>query len=109
MQTVPLGKPFNRRDLLLTDTAHLGDARSAAIAVDQDRAGAALALSAAVLGAGQIKLIAQDAEQAGVCVCIDGARASIYVQVRNRAMPKPRHYRGGAEKLGGHLRKRRPL
>ena len=34
-----------------------------ALAVDQHRAGAALALAAAVLGAGQLQVFAQDVEQ----------------------------------------------
>jgi hypothetical protein len=58
MQMVALGKAFNRRDLLLTDSAYRGDAGPAGTAIDQDRTGATLSFSTAVLASCQIKLIA---------------------------------------------------
>jgi hypothetical protein len=78
MQMVTLGKAFNGRDLLLTNSAYRGDARPAGTAIDQDRTGAALCFSAPVLAPRQIKLIAQDAEQTAVRVCINGAGTSIH-------------------------------
>jgi hypothetical protein len=62
MQMVALGKAFNRRDLLLTDSAYRCDAGPAGTPIDQDGTGAALSFSAPVLASRQIKLIAQDAE-----------------------------------------------
>jgi len=59
---VTLGKAFNGRDLLLTNSAYRGDARPAGTAIDQDRTSAALSFSAPVLAPRQIKLIAQDAD-----------------------------------------------
>jgi hypothetical protein len=88
MQTVTLGEAFNRRDSLLTDGSHRRDARSAGTSIDQDRAGAALAFSAAVLASRQIKLIAQHAEQTDVRTCVNGAGASIYIQIRNLSHAK---------------------
>ncbi len=46
---VTLGKAFNGRDLLLTNSAYRGDARPAGTAIDQDRTGAALSFSAPYL------------------------------------------------------------
>ena len=46
-----------------TADRHWNQAGTGSAAVEQDRAGSALALAAAVLGSGQIEPIAQDREQ----------------------------------------------
>jgi hypothetical protein len=79
MQTVTLGESFNRYDWFLTDGTHRCNARSARISIDQDRTGAALAFSAAVLASRQIKLITQNCEETGARICINGAGDSVHV------------------------------
>jgi hypothetical protein len=66
MQAVALSKAFNCGDLLLGDIAYTSDARSTGLAVDQDSAGSALAFAAAVLAPGQVEMVAQDEQQAGI-------------------------------------------
>ena len=55
------------------DAADLGDAGAGDLAVDDDRAGAALALGAAHLGAGHVQLVAQHVGQEGIRVGDDFA------------------------------------
>jgi hypothetical protein len=43
-----------------------------------------LALSAAILASGQIELLAQHAEQAGLRVCINRVRLSVYGETNRR-------------------------
>src|SRR5581483_9566029 len=70
------------------DGAHLfafdrADARRAGadrLAVEQDGAGAAAAFAAAVLTAGEVQIVAQDAQQAPVGVGFDGPFAAVDVQ-----------------------------
>src|SRR5262249_37256125 len=57
------GKAFNRGDGAAFDLSREGQAGQHALAVDMDGAGAALALIAALLGAGQRKVLAQGIEQ----------------------------------------------
>ena len=47
------------------------------LAVEQDGAGPALALAAAVLGPGQTEVVAQDAEQAALGVRLDGRSGAV--------------------------------
>jgi hypothetical protein len=63
MQTIAVGDAFNGCDLLACHTGDGGDARAVWNAIDQNRAGSALALTASVLGAGEIQLIPQNEEQ----------------------------------------------
>jgi len=77
------------------DLAFLGrdgqvEAGHGAAAVDQDRAGSALSLVAAFLGAGQVESLAQDVEQGGAVV--DGQRVLLAVDVQG----------DGAGRRGGH-------
>ena len=57
-------QPLDRRDRRALDLAHRHQARVDHRAVDQHRARAALALAAALLGAGQAQVLAQHVEQA---------------------------------------------
>ena len=66
-------QPFDGDDALAGHRAHLGDARFGRLPLHQHRAGGALALAAAVLGAGQVEIVAQDAEQRTVRIGIDFA------------------------------------
>ena len=65
MQLAGLAQAFDGRDLVAL--VHDGEAEAAihAAAVDVDRAGAALAVVAALLGAGELKAIAQGVEERG--------------------------------------------
>ena len=49
----------------------------AGCAVDQHRAGAATALAAAVLGAGQAEVVAQHAEQRPIAIGVDADRLAV--------------------------------
>ena len=77
MELFAVGEAFNRRDLLLRNRSDPGDARSLRFSVNQDGAGAALALAAAVLASRQIKMIAQDGKKAGLRVGINRVGTSI--------------------------------
>ena len=57
-------EPFDRGDLFAGAVAHLCDARSGSLAVDDDRAGPAAAFAAAVLASAQAQVVPQDAQQA---------------------------------------------
>src|ERR1700681_1317134 len=78
MKLFASGQAFNRRDLFPRNRSDLGDARSLRLSVNQDGASAALPLSAAVFAPGQIKLLAQNTEQAGLRFCINCVRSSVY-------------------------------
>jgi hypothetical protein len=71
MQLIAAGESFNGCNLLRGNGDDLGDAGPLCFSVDQDGAGAALAFSASVLASGQIELLAQSTEQAGLRVGID--------------------------------------
>ena len=64
-RAVRLGEAFDGGDLLALDARGERQARQHAAAVDQHRAGAALAMVAALLGAGQADVLAQRVEQRG--------------------------------------------
>jgi hypothetical protein len=59
-------KSFDGRNRFFTDHADIRDARMSRISVNQHRARAALTFAAAILAAGQIELIAQNAQQGSV-------------------------------------------
>ena len=58
----------------------LRDARAVGCAVDQHRAGGALAFAAAVLGSGEVEIVAQDAEQGAIRIGIDPPFGPIDIQ-----------------------------
>jgi len=74
------GQPFDGLDLLRPDHAHRGTTGARRAALDQDRAGAAAALAAAVLAAGQAQVVAQHAQQRAVGVGLDGLPGPVDVQ-----------------------------
>jgi len=79
MQAVALGEAFNRSDLFLGDIGDTRDAGATGLAIDQDGASAALAFAAAVLAPGQIEMVAQHEEQAGVGIRVGGIDAPVDV------------------------------
>src|SRR5207253_6162616 len=68
MQAVGLGKAFDGCDLAPYDGAYALYAGPLRPAVDQNRARAALPFATAILGSGQVELIAEDAQKCGVGV-----------------------------------------
>ena len=60
--------------------AHAGDAGAGRLAVEQHRAGAAAAFPAAVLAAGQVEVVAQDAEQRALRVGVQGTPRAVDVE-----------------------------
>ena len=65
----------------------LREARAHGLAVDEHGAGAALALAAAVLGAGQVELVAQNAKQALRRVGLDAATTAVDQQLEGCHVP----------------------
>src|SRR5262249_42796157 len=80
MQLAALFQSFDGGDLLAFALAEGGGTRPGRPAVDDDRAGPAAALAAAVFAPGQIQLIAQDAEQAPSRVGLGAVPGSVDVQ-----------------------------
>jgi hypothetical protein len=81
MQAVTLGQAFNRGDVFLPYGAYLCDARLARISIDQNGASAALAFPATILTPGEVELLAQHREQAGLPVRVNFISLSVYIQL----------------------------
>jgi hypothetical protein len=81
MQAVALGEAFNGGNLPLRNIADPRDAGPARLAIDQNGTGAALAFAAAILAAGQIEMVAQHEQQAGVGIRVNGVGTSVDVQL----------------------------
>ena len=77
MQLVGRADRLDRRDRLAGDGADARDARPGRLAVDEDGAGAALALAASEFAAGEIELVAQDGQEAVVGLALHLVRASV--------------------------------
>src|SRR5262249_32049708 len=78
------------RDLFSGGGAQRRDAASDGRAIEQHGAGAALAFAAAVLGAGEIKLIAQNKQEASVGGGFDGEARPVDLELnvlRHRTPP----------------------
>ena len=82
MQVVANGEAFDRSDLVIPDEADLRAARTLGDSIDEDGAGAALAFAAAVLGAGEVELVAQDGEQGPLRFSINFADGAVYFYLR---------------------------
>src|SRR5262249_45285387 len=80
VQLAALFQTFDGGDGLARALAHRGDARPGGPALEDDRTGAAAALAAAVLAAGQVQVVPQDAEQAPLRVGLDAVFDPIYLQ-----------------------------
>jgi|SRR6516225_7852874 hypothetical protein len=78
---------LNRRDLLAGGTRQQNLAGSDCVAVENHRAGAALPDATAVLGAGEIEMIAQNPEQGCPRICIYRSLPSIHRQCRFHRCP----------------------
>src|SRR5262249_17353853 len=71
-------EPFDGRDGLPCHVLDLEQAGESGLAVDMDRARAALADAAAVLGAGHAEVLAQDPEERRVGMRGDGAAGAVH-------------------------------
>jgi hypothetical protein len=56
------GQAFDGDDALARHRAHFGDATLGGRAIDEHGAGGALSFAAAVLGAGEVEIVAEDAQ-----------------------------------------------
>lgn len=71
---------FDGRHFAMADAADGGYAGPGGDAVQQNGAGAALPLAAAVFAAGQIQIIAQDAQEGALAFDIHGAVLAVHIQ-----------------------------
>ncbi len=82
MQVVANGETFDSGDLVVSDQADLRAARTLGDSIDKHGASAALAFAAAVLGAGEVELVAEDGEQGPLRCSIDFADGAVYFYLR---------------------------
>jgi hypothetical protein len=89
-------------DLFASDRENAGDAGAHGRAVDQDGAGAALALAASVLGAGEGEVVAEDPEEHAVGVEDDAVMLLVEDELHTSIL-RPRGQGGGVfALLHGH-------
>src|SRR5882724_1867612 len=82
-------EPFDGGDRLAGGFGEVGDATSSGLAIDEDGARAALAFAAAVFGAGEVELVAEDCEEASDRLfgdLVDGAVDAKVDGVRHRRL-----------------------
>jgi hypothetical protein len=72
---------FDGGDFAMADGADGCDARAGGHAIKENGAGAALALAAAVLAAGEVEVITQDAQEAALAIGIHGAIFAVDVEL----------------------------
>ena len=84
VQAAVLLEAFDGLYLLVRRDTDLRDAGARRLAVQQYRAGPALAFAAAVLAARQIQVVAQHLEQAPLCVCLNPAGRAVHMKFRHR-------------------------
>jgi hypothetical protein len=77
MQVTPGGESFNGCDLLLRERTHTCHTRAHGFAIDQHRACTALAFATTVFGSGEIEMLAEDREQAGLRIGFHPIRLAI--------------------------------
>ena len=70
-------------DFTPADPADGGAARAGRDAIEQDGAGAALAFTAAVPGAGEVEIVAENAEQGAFAIGVDPEILPVYVKLCN--------------------------
>src|SRR5438552_4139962 len=90
MKLAVLLEVFDGRDLFVTTVASRGDARAGRLAVNQNGAGAATPLAAAVLAAREIEVIAKHTQQAPPFLGLKPTLAAVDVQLgKNGHLWKP--------------------
>ena len=105
METVAVRETFNCCDLLACRAARWSDARAVWNAVDQNRAGSALPLTAAVLGAGKVQLIPQNEKQWPFRINGHAQAFAIYNQIHRAILDLTGHFDAssiGAIGAAGH-------
>ena len=73
MQAVTIGEPFDDSDFLLVCAADRCDAGESSLAVHQDYASAAPALTAALLGTCEMEILSQDFKQGPFGIGFNGS------------------------------------
>src|SRR5262249_35408486 len=94
---VPL-QPLDGDNLFALDRGRLCQARAHGPPVNQNGASAALPLAAAVFRTGQIKLVAQHAEQGALAVNLDAAPGSVDLKFQDSHNPSENHPRRNEER-----------
>src|SRR4029453_8294073 len=77
MELPPLLQALHRGDRLAGQRRRLEEARARGLAVEEDGAGAALALAAAVFGPGEVEVLAQHAQERALGVGFDAATDAV--------------------------------
>jgi hypothetical protein len=108
MQHVAPRQPFDGGEGLAVVHCHQRQAGIDSPTFHQHRAGAALAVVAAFFGTGQLQMLAQDIEQLGACIGLEGVAFSVHGQLRaqhvrrlqsKRKPPGPEKRRGACSQL----------
>jgi hypothetical protein len=81
MEATVRGKALDGRDALAGDGADLGQAGARGDTLDEDSTGGTLAFAAAVLGAGEVEVIAKDAEERPIGVGINAPFRPVYSEL----------------------------
>jgi hypothetical protein len=81
MQAAVRREAFDGDDALAGDGADLGEAGAGGDAIDENRACGALAFAAPVLGAGEVEVVAEDAEERPVGVGVDAPLGPVYIEL----------------------------
>jgi hypothetical protein len=91
MESAVLIDAFDGPDGTPPDVADEGLARAGGFTIDEDRAGTALAFPTAVLGAGEVEVLAQDAQQAPLGISVDRVPRSVHDELfdRRHRCPEP--------------------
>ena len=82
MQLFAGGEALNGGDFPLSNRRDLRDARALGLPINENCASPTLAFSASVLGSGQIQMVAQGGQQAGLRVCLEGVRTVVYRKMK---------------------------
>lgn len=80
VQTLSFGQAFNREDGLFVDVRDRRYAGRNRFPIDKNRAGAALALAAAIFRSGQMKVLAQDIQERTLGISNDASFLAVYGQ-----------------------------
>ena len=89
MKLLASGQPLDGRDVLVRDCADARDAGTLRFAVDEHGAGAALSFAASVLTPGEIEMLAQDRQETGLRIDIDGITSSVDGEAGGRHAETP--------------------
>jgi hypothetical protein len=101
MQSTALFEPFDCGDLLTSSRTHRGYAGPCGLAIYQNRAGAALALTTPIFCTGKIHIVSQNAEEAAIRLYLDPVSRGV-----DSKLDYFRHNTSGCYKLGESTERR---